>query len=85
MGLWAGFLVSPQFLMTRKDQDTIEIELVVANDERIDDASGDDDRDQLSLTVKLIPVVRLLAKQVARDLFQAANDDRDTDQEIPGE
>ena len=71
--------------MTKKDQDTIEIELVVANDERTDDASGEDDANQLSLTVKLIPIVRLLAKQAARDLYQAANDDRDTDQDIPGE
>ena len=71
--------------MTPKDQDTIEIELVVANDEGADGASGDDGRNQLSLTVKLIPLVRLLAKQAARDLYQTANDDRDIDQEIPGE
>ena len=71
--------------MTKKDQDTIEIELVVANDSRTDGASGEDDANQLSLTVKLIPIVRLLAKQAAHDLYEAANDDRDTDQEIPGE
>ncbi|MDH3664475.1 MAG: hypothetical protein OEU92_31425 [Alphaproteobacteria bacterium] len=71
--------------MTPKDQDTIEVDLHVANDERTDDATGEDDANQLSLTVKLIPIVRLLAKQAARDLYQAANDDRDTDQEIPGE
>ena len=71
--------------MTQKDQDTIEIQLVVANDEKVDDASGEGAPNQLSLTVKLIPIVRLLAKQAARDLYQAANDDRDTDQEIPGE
>jgi hypothetical protein len=68
-----------------RDQGSIEIELVVANDERADAATGEDDDNQLSLTVKLIPIVRLLAKQAARDLYQAANDDRDTDQEIPGE
>jgi len=71
--------------VTPKDQDTIEVDLHVANDERTDDATGEDDANQLSLTVKLIPIVRLLAKQAARDLYQAANDDRDTDQEIPGE
>ena len=65
--------------MASKDQETMEIELVAANDERTDDAN------QLSLTVKLIPIVRLLAKQAARDSYEAANDDRDTDREIPGE
>ena len=48
--------------MASKDQDTIEIEVVVTNDERTDDAN------QLSLTVKLIPIVRLLTKQSARSL-----------------
>ena len=71
--------------MTPKDQDSIEIELVVANDEKVDGASGEGAPNKLSLTVKLIPIVRLLAKQAARDLYQAANDDRDTDQEVPGE
>jgi len=71
--------------MTSKDQDTIEVELVVANDEKVDGASGERAPNQLSLSVKLIPIVRLLARQAARDLYQAANDDRDTDQEIPGE
>ena len=63
--------------MAPKDQDTIEIELVIANDERTDDASGEDETSQLSLTVKLIPIVRLLARQAARDWHQAANDNRD--------
>ena len=71
--------------MAPKDQDTIEIDLHVANDERTDGASSDGDANQLPLTVKLIPIVRLLAKQAARDLYQAANDDRDTDQDTPGE
>ncbi|MEL6963864.1 MAG: hypothetical protein AAFO01_14000 [Pseudomonadota bacterium] len=71
--------------MTQKDQDTVEINLHVANDDRTEGPSSDGDANQLSLTVKLIPIVRLLAKQAARDLHQAANDDRDTDQEIPGE
>jgi len=67
--------------MAPKDQDTIEIDLVFANDERMDDASGDDDRDQLSLTVKLIPIVRLLARQAAREWHQTANDNRDASEE----
>lgn len=71
--------------MNPKDQDTIEIELVVANDDRKDDASGDSDANHLSLVVKLTSIVRLLAKQAARDLYQAANDDRDIDQDISGE
>jgi len=63
--------------MAPKDQDTIEIELVVANDERTDDASGDSDAIPLSLTVKLIPIARLLARQAAREWQEAANDNRD--------
>ena len=60
--------------MTPKDQDTIEIDLHVANDERTDDASGEGDTNELSLTVKLIPIVRLLAKQAARDLYRAVRE-----------
>lgn len=71
--------------MNVKDQDTIEIELVVANDERANDASSEGDANELSLVVKLTPIVRLLARQAARDLYQAANDDRDIDQDKPGE
>lgn len=71
--------------MNVKDQDTIEIELVVANDERANDASSEGDANELSLAVKLTPIVRLLARQAARDLYQAANDDRDIDQDKPGE
>ena len=67
--------------MTQKDQDSIEIEVVVANDERTDDASGESGANQLPSTVKLIPIVRLLAKQAARDLYQAANDDRTSRQD----
>jgi hypothetical protein len=63
--------------MAPKDQNTIEIELVVANDERTDDASGGDDAIPLSLNVKLIQIVRLLARQAAREWQEAANDNRD--------
>ncbi len=63
--------------MTPKDQDTIEIELVVANDEWADAATGESGANQLSLTVKLIPIVRLLARQAAREWQEAANDNRD--------
>jgi hypothetical protein len=68
-------------VMTRKDQETVEIDLVVANDERTDDTSGDDDAIPLSLAVKLLPIVRLLARQAAREWHQAANDNRDVSQE----
>ena len=61
--------------MTRDDRD--EVELQAANDERADAATGDSDAIPLSLTVKLIPIVRLLARQAARDWHQAANDNRD--------
>ena len=67
--------------MTRKDQETVEIELVVANDEEADDASGDGDSLPLSLTAKLIPIVRLLARQAAREFQEAANDNRDASQD----
>jgi hypothetical protein len=63
--------------MTRKDRDSIEIELIVANGQRTDDAPGDSDAVPLSLTVKLVPIVRLLARQAARDWHQVANDNRD--------
>ena len=63
--------------MNPKNQDAIEIELVVANDGRTEDTSGDSDALPLSLTVKLIPIVRLLARQAAREWHQAANDNRD--------
>ena len=63
--------------MTRKDRDSIEIELIVANGQRTDDASGDGDGLPLSLSVKLLPIVRLLARQAARDWHQVANDNRD--------
>lgn len=65
--------------MTAKDQDTIEIELIIANDQGTDDASGDGGPHQLSLTVNLLPIVRLLARQAAREWQDAANDDRDID------
>ncbi|MDH3664387.1 MAG: hypothetical protein OEU92_30970 [Alphaproteobacteria bacterium] len=71
--------------MSPKKRDTIEIELVIANDERAEGASGESDLNQLSLVAKLTPIVRLLARQAARGLYQAANDDRDIDQDIPGE
>lgn len=71
--------------MTPKDQDTIDIELIIANDQRTDDASGGGSSDQLSLTVKLLPIVRLLARQAAREWHQAANDDRDVSHERLGE
>ena len=61
--------------MTRDDRD--EIEVHVANDVRADAATGDGDAIPLSLTVKLIPIVRLLARQAAREWHQAANDNRD--------
>jgi hypothetical protein len=67
--------------MASKDQETMEIELVAANDERTDDATGGDDAIPLSLTVKLIPIVRLLARQAAREWQEAANDNRDTDED----
>lgn len=61
--------------MTQDDRD--EIEVRVANDERADTAPGDSDAIPLSLTVKLIPIVRLLARQAARECHEAANDNRD--------
>jgi len=67
--------------MAPKDQDTIEIELVVANDERTEDATGDTDAFPLSLTVKLTPIVRLLARQAARECHEAANDNRDNSED----
>ena len=67
--------------MNPKDQDTIEVDLVVTNDDRTDDASGDSDAIPLSLTVKLIPIVRLLARQAAREWHQAANDNRDASED----
>ena len=63
--------------MAPKDQETMEIELVAANDERTDDATGGDDAIPLALTVRLIPIVRLLARQAAREWQEAANDNRD--------
>jgi len=64
--------------MTRDDRN--EIEVHVANDVQADAAPGDRDAIPLSLTVKLIPIVRLLARQAAREWQEAANDNRD-----PGE
>ena len=61
--------------MTREDCD--EIAVHVANDERADAATGDSDAIPLSLNVKLIPIVRLLARQAAREWQDAANDNRD--------
>ncbi|MGI9489777.1 MAG: hypothetical protein ACR2RF_28605 [Geminicoccaceae bacterium] len=61
--------------MTHDDRG--EIEVRVANDVEADAATGDTDANPLSLTVKLIPIVRLLARQAARDWHQAANDNRD--------
>ena len=51
--------------MTRDERD--EVELQVANDERADAAPGDSDTIPLSLSVKLIPIVRLLTRQAARE------------------
>ena len=67
--------------MTRDDRD--EIEVHIANDDLTDDTSGDSDTVPLSLTVKLIPIVRLLARQAAREWHQhqAANDNRDADED----
>jgi len=65
--------------MTRDDRD--EIEMHVANDVQADAASGDSDTFPLSFTVKLIPIVRLLARQAAREWHQAANDNRDASQD----
>lgn len=65
--------------MTRDDHD--EIDVHVANDAGADVASGDDDVIPLSLTVKLIPIVRLLARQAAREWYQAANDNRDVNKD----
>ena len=67
--------------MTPKDQDSIEIELHVANDDRAEGATGDSNAIPLSLTVKLIPIVRLLARQAARECQEAANDNRDADED----
>lgn len=57
--------------------DRVEVKVKVANDERTDTATGDNDAIPLSLTVKLIPIVRLLARQAAREWQEAANDNRD--------
>ena len=61
--------------MTCDDRE--EIEVHAANDERADAATGDSDANPLSLSVKLIPIVRLLARQAAREWQEAANDNRD--------
>ncbi len=57
--------------------DRVEVKVKVANDERADATTGDTDAIPLSLTVKLIPIVRLLARQAAREWQEAANDNRD--------
>ena len=62
--------------MTQDNRD--EIEVHVANDVQADAATGDSDAIPLSLSVKLIPIVRLLARQAAREWHQVANDNRDT-------
>ncbi|MGI9506627.1 MAG: hypothetical protein ACR2RE_26600 [Geminicoccaceae bacterium] len=49
--------------MTHDDR----VEVKVANDERADAATSDTDAIPLSLTVKLIPIVHLLARQAARE------------------
>ncbi|MEM7043440.1 MAG: hypothetical protein AAF543_11580 [Pseudomonadota bacterium] len=61
--------------MRRDDQGKIEVH--VANDVQADAAPGDSDAIPLSLSVKLIPIVRLLARQAAREWQEAANDNRD--------
>lgn len=65
--------------MTRGDRD--EIEVRVANDVQADAATGDSDAIPLSLTVKLIPIVRLLARQAAREWHKAANDNRNASED----
>ena len=63
--------------MAPEDQAIVESDLHVANDEQTEDASGEGAPNQLSLTVKLTPIIRLLAKQAARAWQEAANDNRD--------
>jgi len=64
-----------------KHDDRDEIEVHVANDGQADAATGDTDTIPLSLTVKLIPIVRLLARQAAREWHQAANDNREASED----
>ncbi len=66
--------------MPRRERETIRITLVVANDDR---PPGPDPgrlgkAAEPALTM-LLPIVRLLARQAARDLHRAANDNRAKD------
>lgn len=63
--------------MPRRDRETIEITLVVANDDRLPGPDpGKTDRASSPRLANLLPIVRLLARQAARDLHRAANDNR---------
>jgi hypothetical protein len=63
--------------MPRRDRERIEITLVIANDDRPPgpDPGRGDDRGRAHLSL-LLPLIRLIARQAARDLHRAANDNR---------
>jgi hypothetical protein len=63
--------------MPRRDRETTLITLVVANDDRPPgpDPGRSGKAAEPALTM-LLPIVRLIARQAARDLHRAANDNR---------
>ncbi len=71
--------------MTEQDQSKPHVVLEAANDDRVDGVqSGEVELDRLWSTTDLKPLVRLLARQAAREVFsEAANDDRQSSTEQP--
>ena len=73
--------------MTEQDQSKPHVVLEAANDDRTNGVqSGAAELDELWSTTDLKPLVRLLARQAAREIFsEAANDDRQSSTERPKE
>ena len=69
--------------MTDKDQSHANVEMKAVNDNRSNAVqSGEDEADTLRSPSDLIPLVRLLARQAAAEMFaEAANDNRRSHQE----
>ena len=73
--------------MTEHDQSKADVVLEAANDDRVDDVqSGEVELGRLWSTADLKPLVRLLARQAAREIFlKAANDEDQSSTKLPKE
>ncbi len=72
--------------MTEQDRSKPNVVLEAANDDRVDGVqSGEVELDRLWSTTDLKPLVRLLARQAAREIFLAANDERQSSTKLPKE